>query len=341
MMNVNNEILKIKKYETAPGEKRVIMIPLPELYDGSPMYIPIHVYCGKTKGPTLIVLAAIHGDEINGVEIIHRLLKRKILNKLAGNLIAIPIANIYGFIFKSRYLMDRRDLNRAFPGSEKGSIASRLANFLLNDIISLATHVIDLHSGALYRSNVPQVRASLECDDSFELAKAFAAPVILDSAEIDGSLRSSVNELGIPYILYEAGEALRFDEFSIKVGVRGILNVMTHVGMINTLKQSHKMPKGSTVAYSSKWIRAPSSGLLRPLKSLGKTIEKDESIGIITDPLTMRETSLDSPIKGIVIGQTNLPMIHEGEALFHIASVEKAKEASERISELEEYYDDE
>lgn len=334
---MKNLPLTIKEHTVSPGEKITLMLPLPELYDGSPMYMPVHVVCGKQSGPTLVVLAAIHGDEINGVEIINRLMKRKVLNSIKGNLIAVPIANIYGYIYKSRYLMDRRDLNRSFPGSIKGSIAARLANFLLKEILVSASIVIDLHTASLHRSNVPQIRATLADKKITALAKSFGAPVVLETAVLKGSLRESINEMKIPYLLYEAGEALRLDELSINVGVRGLLNVMRHSEM---LKKTHREGgHDPTIAYSSKWIRANTGGLMTPVKRLGKKVEKDELIAIIVDPMTLTETNVYSPISGIVIGMTRLPLVHEGEALFHIASVKRPNQISEQIADLEEFYD--
>ena len=336
---MKNKPFEIKGNVVNPGEKKVLMLPLPELYDGSPMFMPVHVICGKQSGPTMVVLAAIHGDEINGVEIVHRLMKRKFIHQIKGNFVAVPIANIYGFIFKSRYLMDRRDLNRSFPGSLKGSIASRLANFLLKEILEKASLVIDLHTASLDRINIPQIRATLNNQNIKELAKAFAAPVILETPVLQGSLRESVNKMKIPYLLYEAGEALRFDELSIQVGVRGIVNVMRHVNMLKTIKNRKNV--SPTFAYSSKWIRANTSGMMTAEKQLGEKVEQNDLLAIIIDPMTLNETNVYAPVNGIIIGMTRLPLIHEGEALFHIASVKRPKAAAEQIAELEDLYDHE
>lgn len=334
---MQNDPITISGRQVNPGERCVIKSSLPELYDGSPMYMPIHVFCGKLKGPTLIVLAALHGDEINGVEIIHRLMKRKMLTRIKGNLICIPIANMYGFIFKNRYLMDRRDLNRSFPGSAKGSIASRLAKFLLDEIMVHADMIIDLHTASLHRVNIPQIRATLDNQQIHEDAKSFAAPVILDSPVLPGSLREAVHKFNIPYLLYESGEALRFDELSIRMGVKGIFNVMRHLGMLKTTLR--KVDVSSTVSYSSKWIRANGSGMMTAVKKLGARVSQDEVVAKIVDPMTLEETAIIAPLPGIIIGMTRLPLVHEGEALFHIASVKKPKETAEIIADLELIYD--
>ena len=183
--------------------------------------MPVHVIHGRRPGPCLFISAAIHGDELNGVEIIRRVIRLKSLSKLRGTLIAIPIVNVLGFLSQSRYLADGRDLNRFFPGSNTGSFANTLASLFMREIVGKATHGIDLHTGSRHRSNFPQIRITEEDDIASELADAFCAPIIMPSSNRDGSLRSAVQAKKIPILLYEAGEALRFDEVSIRIGVRG------------------------------------------------------------------------------------------------------------------------
>lgn len=320
-----------------PGEHTTVMLPMPKLYDWTPLTMPVHIFCGKEPGPTLCVTAAIHGDEVNGIEIIRRLVKKPAIKKISGNLIAIPIVNIYGFLYQDRYLMDRRDLNRSFPGSQKGSIAARLANLITKEIISKSTHIIDLHAGSLHRSNLPQIRANVDSPETQQLADAFNAPVILHAAIRDGSMRQYASEKGIPILLYESGESLRFDELSIKTGVNGILGVMQNLGMI-PLKKAKVKKFNPTVARSSYWVRAPISGILRPLKSLGKKINKGDLLAKIGNPTTTEEYDLISPLSGIVIGKSNLPMVHEGAALFHIACFEELKLVSKQVEYLQESY---
>jgi uncharacterized protein len=302
-----------------PGKRSTIMLPMPKLYDWTPMNMPLHIIRGSIPGPVLCVTGAVHGDEINGVEIIRRLLKRRIPKNFAGTLIAVPIVNIYGFLTQSRYLMDRRDLNRSFPGSNKGSLASRLACLVMNELVANATHFIDLHTGSLQRINLPQIRANLDQPNTEKLARAFKAPILLHSKERDGSLRQASNEKGVPMLLYEAGEALRFNESAIRVGVNGILNVMKFLEML---------PKGSArpsahlpMARSSFWTRAPHSGIFRPYKTLGKKIKKNEVLGIIVNPIGEEEYKVRAQVSGMIIGQTNLPLVHEGTALFHVAVI--------------------
>ncbi len=319
-----------------PGEKKLIELSISGIYTQSPISIPVHVINGKKDGPVLLIIAGIHGDEINGIEIIRRLLRSSKFKNLNGTLIAIPIINIYGFISLSRYLPDRRDLNRSFPGSEKGSLASRLANMLMSEIIVKCTHVIDLHTGAIHRSNLPHVRANLENKNTKKIAKSFSLPIILDNKSIDGSLRQACDELNIPLILYEGGEALRFDELSIRAGVKGIRNVMHYLDMLptrTTKKASSILPK---IGKSSKWTRAPTSGIFHPMKQLGEQVEKGESIGIIVNPFGTEETSIISLTSGIIIGRNNIPMVNEGDALFHIVSFKDTSSISPKIEVLEE-----
>ncbi|MCF6767954.1 succinylglutamate desuccinylase/aspartoacylase family protein [Thiotrichales bacterium 19S11-10] len=330
--------LEIYNQTILPNEKKTIMLPMPRLYDSTPLSMPIHVIKGKYEGPTLCLSAAIHGDEINGIEIIRRILKKSLLNSLKGTLIAIPIVNMYGFLYQDRYLMDRRDLNRFFPGSEKGSLAARLAHLITTEVINKSTHCIDLHSGSLHRTNLPQVRINVDDPITIEMAKAFHAPVTLNTKLLDGSLRKYTDSKKIPTLLYEAGESLRFDEFSIKTGVKGILNVMHMLGMIKrkvTLKTSD-----SSIAKSSYWIRASYSGIFQPKKLLGHKVKKGELLATIGNPTTIEEEKIYSPISGVIIGKNILPTVHEGAALFHIALFEHIDLAAEHIENLQESFDE-
>lgn len=333
-MSKVNEIT-IYGHSIKPGQKKTIHIPMPKLYDCTPLSLPVHIINGKLPGPTLCITAAVHGDEINGTEIIRRMLKKKTINKLRGTLIAIPIVNIYGFIYQERYLMDRRDLNRSFPGTKKGSIASRLAYMLTSEILSKSSHIIDLHTGSNHRSNLPQIRANLDVNEVHELALAFNVPVILHASLRDGSMRQYANELNIPFLLYEAGEALRFDELSIRSGVNGILGVMTALDML-TMKPQKIKQLTPEIARSSYWVRAPISGICRPKKKLGMKVKQGELLAIIANPTSSDEYKLKSPITGIVIGQYNLPLIHAGAALFHIATFEQLHLVEEQVEFLQE-----
>ncbi|WP_340819340.1 succinylglutamate desuccinylase/aspartoacylase family protein [Methanolobus sp. WCC4] len=319
-----------------PGTRRSIELPIPSFYTHTSSSMPVHVIHGRKPGPCLLVCAAIHGDEINGVEIIRRLLVHKTVDNLKGTLITIPIVNVFGFVSQSRYLPDRRDLNRSFPGSKKGSMASRLANILMTEIVEKCTHIIDLHTGAVARDNLPQIRAFLKDDEETEaLARAFGVPVVIHTELRDGSLREAAREHNIPVLLYEAGEALRFNEVAIRAGVRGILGVMSHLGM--RPKSSKKKNYKTVVSADTQWIRAPESGILRTIVPLGTSVGKGDLLAYINDPLGEIETEVTSTMFGIVIGKTNLPLAHEGDAIFHIARYPEVEEISSYI----ETYNDE
>ena len=321
-----------------PGSRQSIDIPLPSFYTHSSVNMPVHVVHGRQAGPSLLVSAALHGDEINGVEIIRRLLAHKSVNRIRGTLIAIPVVNVYGFVSKSRYLPDRRDLNRSFPGSENGSMASRLANVVMTRILPHCSHVIDLHTGAVYRENLPQIRASLRGNSELEsLAKAFGVPVILNAEVLDGSFRAAAREMGIDMLLYEAGEALRFDEVSIRAGVQGVLQVMAELGMRRGSTRKRRLE--SMIANRTRWVRAGHSGILRSLVATGMKVEEGDLLAYINNPLGENTEELVSPVSGIIIGKTNLPLVFAGEALFNIAGYDEVDQVAENIDAYNELLD--
>ncbi len=333
---MSSNLLTINGITFSPGTSTTVELPVGRLYTHAPMTMPVHVIRGKKSGPRLFVSAAIHGDEINGVEIIRRLLKLPALKRLRGTVIAVPIVNVHGLINHSRYLPDRRDLNRSFPGTEKGSLAARLAHLFMQEIVSQSTHGIDLHTGALHRDNLPQIRANLDDEETDKLARAFDVPVIISSNLRDGSLREAAAEYGIPMLLYEAGEALRFDEVSIRAGVKGIINVMRTLEMLPPSRSKSKKQVEPVVARSSSWVRAPDSGILRAMVPLGSRVKKDTLLGMVADPFGESEASVISSFNGIVIGRTNLPLVNEGDALFHIARFEHVLEAANKVDEFNE-----
>lgn len=301
----------------APGSRATVDLELPKLNSHTALAMPVHVVNGKRPGPVMFVSAAVHGDELNGVEICQRLLETKGLKNISGTLLVIPVVNVYGAIHQTRYLPDRRDLNRSFPGSEKGSLAGRVANLFMREIVARCTHGIDLHTGATLRSNLPQIRADLDDPETAEMARAFGVPVMLNSPLRDGSLRESAATHHVLTLLYEAGEALRYDEVSIRAGLHGVIAVMRHIGMLKTRRTSKTVDP--FVAKTSSWVRAPESGMLRQTVALGRQVSRGDEIGRISDPYSSYEAPVVSPFNGIVIGRSESPMIHEGEALFHIA----------------------
>lgn len=301
-----------------PGDKTVIDIPVAPMYTHADLSISVQVIRGKMSGPTLFISAAIHGDEINGVEIVRRLLQHGALRKIRGTLLAIPIVNVHGFLNHTRYLPDGRDLNRSFPGSPKGSLTGRVAHTFSQEIVLKSTHGIDLHTGSRHRSNFPQIRADLDDPVTLAMTEAFGVPLALNAKIRDGSLRQCAEDAGIPVILYEAGEALRFEELYIRAGVKGVINVMRHIGMLPP-RRSQKVPNPPVISNETSWVRAPESGILRTLVPLGAKVTAGQAIAMVADPLGSKETVITAPNDGVVIGRTNLPLVYEGDATFHIA----------------------
>ncbi len=321
-----------------PGMRQRVAVRVGQHYAQGDVVVPTFVVNGRKPGPVMFVAAAIHGDEINGVEIVRRLLRLSAMKRLRGALIAIPVVNIYGFAMQTRYLPDRRDLNRSFPGSATGSLAARLADTFMCEIARHCTHGIDLHTAAVHRTNLPQIRACLDEPETERLAHAFGAPVILNADVRDGSLRQAVLEEKIPMLLYEAGEALRFDEVSIKAGVRGVVSVMRAIDMLPAI-ESKRPPIRPLVARSSQWVRAPSGGLLYNGVGLGARVAKGDTLVTIVDPLQQTEARVESPVAGIVIGRTQLPLLNEGDALYHLALFDQTAKAARRVEAFQAAYD--
>jgi predicted deacylase len=270
----------------------------------------------------MFISAAIHGDELNGIEIIRRLLKRSALKRLRGTLLLVPMVNLYGVMEQSRYLPDRRDLNRVFPGHEKGSMAARLAYKFMNEIVGRCSYGIDLHTGAIGRANLAQIRANLDDQETEQLARAFGVPVLINSSLRDGSLREAAAEAGVKMLLYEGGEALRMDELSIRAGVNGVIYVMRMIGMLPATRRTRTLAE-PFVARSSMWVRAHQSGICLTRATLGDRVKKGDVLAIVADPVTGQEQEVINTVNGIVIGRSNQPMVHEGEALFHIGRFEE------------------
>jgi len=318
-----------------PGETRQIEMPAGKLYTDTAMSVPVYVKRGRKPGPVLFLSAAIHGDELNGIEIIQRLINSRQFSKLRGTVIAVPMVNVYGVLNQSRYLPDRRDLNRSFPGSEKGSLAGRMAHLFLQEIVSQCDYGIDFHTGAIHRSNLPQIRANLDDPETSELAHAFGVPVLLNANLRDGSLRESANEMGVKILLYEAGEALRYDELCIRAGERGTLNVMRHLGMLPQ-SRSRKQQIEPVTARTSSWLRATDSGFVQHLKRLGDYVAEGESLASIRDPFGKLLDDVVCNNDGIVIGVQNIPLVQEGEAMYHVAYFRQPDDVVEGIEQLQD-----
>jgi uncharacterized protein len=332
------ETITIGGISIAPGERRGLSLPAGVLHTQVPVEMPVWVINGHRAGPRLFISAAIHGDELNGIEIIRRIRARP-LTGLRGTLLLVPVVNVFGLLHHARYLPDRRDLNRSFPGSERGSLAARLAHLFMSEVVAPCTHGIDLHTGAIHRSNLPQIRAQLDDPATRELALAFGAPVVLDSRLRDGSLREAAAGKGIPTLIYEAGEALRFDEMSIRMGVAGIVAVMRHLGMIRGKPRRVTSAK-PVIADSSHWVRAPEGGILRTAIRLGQRVSAGQMLGQVSDPFGALDVPVPATHSGIVIGRNSLPLVNEGDALFHVARVERPSEAFAAVEAISEPFRD-
>jgi predicted deacylase len=320
-----------------PGERRAIDLPLATLSTQTEVNLPMQVWHGRRAGPALFVCAAIHGDEILGLEIIRRLLLANALTRLRGTLITIPIVNVFGFIARSRYLPDRRDLNRCFPGRAGGSLGSRVAHQFLTEVVARCTHGIDLHSGAVHRANFPQIRVNLDQPVAAAMARDFAAPVTVNASLREGSLRQAADARSIPVIVYEAGEALRFDEVAIRIGVRGVLDVMRGLGMLRRNEAaSRRADAQSLIVRSTSWVRASISGVFRPQSELGESVRADTILGYIGGPFGTDEVEVCAPLDGVVIGRNHLPLVHEGNALYHIARSEGTQVPAELLDAFED-----
>ena len=306
--------------QVVAGTSETIELEVSLLANNTRMNLPVHVVHGAMPGPCMFISGVVHGDEIQGVEIVRRILVALDVAQLSGTLLAVPIVNSSGFLNHSRYMPDRRDLNREFPGSERGSLASLLADLFFSEVVKRAQYGIDFHTAALHRSNLPQIRIAADDKDLAVLAEAFAPPVILTSKLRDGSLRKAAQENGIRVILYEGGEALRFDEEAIDVAVKGTLRVMKSIGMI--VEAPGTPPHFSSVhSSSSTWLRAPDGGILHSVRRSGDKVGKGEPVGIISDPLGKVQVPVYAEDDGIIIGRTNLPIVNRGDALFHVARI--------------------
>ena len=300
-----------------PGRRAQIELPIARLMSGTPVALPVIVLHGRSDGPAVWLNAAVHGDELCGVEIIRRVLAQVAPSSMAGTLIAVPIVNVHGFNNGDRYLPDRRDLNRSFPGSARGSLASRIAHLMMTEVVGRCTVGIDLHTASDHRINLPQIRADLDDTTTRGLADVFGAPITMHSRTRDGSLRHAATDAGATVLLYEGGEALRFDRRPIEMGTAGVLRVLAEVG---TIERAPPSSHDTVHTRSSRWVRATNSGILHLEIELGSHIDEGAPIATIYDPFGKRRGRIASPIDGIVIGHTQHPLVNRGDAIAHIAA---------------------
>jgi predicted deacylase len=324
---------EIGGHRIAPGSKADIGLPITTLATGFSSELAVRIINGAKTGPTVFISAAIHGDEIIGTAIIQRIAKQLAPDQLAGTLMLVPVANIFGFLTHTRYLPDRRDLNRSFPGNASGSLAGQVAHVFFSEVVSRASLGIDIHTAAVHRYNLPQIRIAACNKRLVELAMAFGAPVIIESPLREGSLRALAQAHGVEMLLMETGEALRFDRLSIETGTAGVLRVLAHLGMIDA---DDGLTQVEIPARSNKtqWVRSPRGGVTHRVRKSGDAVRKGDLLAAVTGLFGEEPLELKSPCDGIVIGHATLPVVHQGEALFHIARVDHPERIGKRIENL-------
>lgn len=307
---------KIAGHSINPGKRMRIELPIGNLMSGTPVALPLIVVHGKTDGPVLWLSAAIHGDEICGVEIIRQVLAEISAPTMSGTVIAAPIVNVHGFNSNDRYLPDRRDLNRSFPGSSRGSLASRIADLFMKEVVKRSDVGIDLHTGSDLRTNLPQIRCDIDNGPTLELAQTFAAPIVIDARLRDGSLRQAAVEEGKISLLFEGGEASRFDPAAIAAGTAGVLRTLNHLGITSV-----PVADGASCLYSrvTSWSRASKSGIVHLDARLGELVSAKQRIATIYDPYGKVLSEIKSRHDGLLIGHTQAPLVNRGDALTHVA----------------------
>jgi hypothetical protein len=300
-----------------PGTKREVVFFSSESYQALSVKTPVLVIRGKTPGPTLCLTAAVHGDELNGVETVRRALEKTEPDALEGTLVGVPIVNMLGFERSSRYLPDRRDLNRYFPGHPRGSSAARIAHAFFETIVRRCDALIDLHTGSFHRANIPQIRGDLLNPGVARLAKAFGADVVIHHRGQTGTLRRAATDAGVPAVIYEAGEPMRFQETEIERGVAGIRNVLAKLGLAGGGRQGRSSDRIRTF-YQTHWIRVNHGGILINDVRLGDWVKEDQRLGRITDPMGRGRSRVTSPYSGRLIGIALAPVVMPGVAVYHI-----------------------
>lgn len=320
MKPVKNKTIIINGESVAPGSHKLLKISIDRLPTGTLIDIPVYVFNAKKPGPVILIQAGLHGDEINGVEIVRRMLQEKRFMIKKGAVIAVPILNIFGFIHFSRDVPNGKEVNRSFPGTKSGSLASRIAYYYAKGILSQIDFGIDLHTGGGQRHNYPQIRFTPDQEPCLQLAELFNAPFAFKSKLIRGSFRNAANSLGKPILVYEAGESMRFDDYAIKEGIQGILNILKHYGMIDTIEADYTERKKTVFLTSRKWLRAPTAGMFIPKITNGSEIKKGQELGLIADTYARHRSIIKAPFNGYIFCINNQAVVNQGDALFHIGN---------------------
>ncbi|MCK0130304.1 succinylglutamate desuccinylase/aspartoacylase family protein [Flavobacteriaceae bacterium F08102] len=310
-----NKPLEIRGQRVEVGEHKLIKVEIDRLPTGTAIEIPIYVYNGIEDGPTILIQAGLHGDEVNGVETIRELLRGNYFKIKRGCIIVVPLLNVFGFLHFSREAFGK-DVNRSFPGSKTGSLASRIAYFEMKEIVEHIDFGIDMHTGGAQRHNFPQVRYTPGSSAGKHLATIFNAPFQFSSNLIAKSFRKEAHKNGVPIIVYEAGEALRIDKLSVQIGINGVLNILEYFGMIDprgALPKKHE----TVELIKNRWIRAKTAGMLGVVVENGQKVEKGQLLGYITDTYGASTLKIVAPTNGYIIAVNNFPMVSTGEAIFH------------------------
>lgn len=311
--------LTILGEDILPGEGKTINMEIARLHTMTKLKVPVIVERAKADGPVVLFTAGLHGDEINGTEIVRQLITRNINKPGAGTIICIPVVNIFGFVNRSREFPDGRDLNRVFPGSKKGSLASRFAYNLLKEIIPHVHYCVDFHAGGASRFNAAQIRLVPNNAELKELSDVFNAPFTLYSKNISGSFRSACGKLGVKMLLFEGGKSLDINPDITYEGVQGVKRLLHHLGMLNPKKVAHPAERPTITIGSSAWLRARESGLFQNPTRAGQFVTKGEVIALITDPFGKYEKKVKAPHSGYIINSNDSPIVYEGDAIFHIS----------------------
>lgn len=315
-----NRTIIIGGERVAPGENKLLKISIDRLPTGTLIDIPVYVFNSKNPGPTLLIQAGLHGDEINGIEIVRRMLADKLFAIDKGAIVAVPILNIFGFIHFSRDVPDGKDVNRSFPGTQKGSMASRIAYHYLNEIMHQIDIAIDLHTGGSQRHNFPQIRYTHEDNISAELASVFNAPFTFSSKLIKGSFRNAAYLMKKPTIVFEAGESMRFDDFSIAAGIEGILRILRYFDMVKNSNEDYGGLKKTIYLDKRRWLRAPTAGMFIPKVLNGTQMQKGVILGLVSDIYGKKTKLIKAPDDGYIICINHQAVVNQGDALFHVGA---------------------
>ena len=302
------------------GESAKLSFNVAKLHTQNSIDVPIIIERSKKPGPTVLITGGIHGDEVNGVEIVRQIIAKGINKPKIGTIICIPVINVFGFIHMDREFPDGRDLNRVFPGIKGGSLASRVAFKLVSEIIPHADFIMDFHTGGAGRFNAAQIRIINKEPSLKELAKIFAPPFVLYSKNIDKSFRKTCHKLGIPILLFEGGKSFHIDTTITNTAVNGAKRILHHFGMLGPKFKVSQPKRKSIFILQSRWVRAKYSGMFKPSAKLNSQVKKDDVLGHITDPYGEFNHAVKAPHKGYVINVNESPIIYQGDAIFHISS---------------------